>query len=104
MNGGIVALGSAARENDILGLGVDQSGDPGAGFFDVFGDFLAERIGAGSIAPILAQKRNHRIHHFRRYPGRGVIIKVIDFALAHTAADLTLASLAYIYFVYSSIG
>src|SRR5580658_8747507 len=56
----------------------------------MFADFLAKAVGAGRVAPIIAQERQHRVHHLRGDPGGGVVIKVICLALAHTCRAVSL--------------
>jgi hypothetical protein len=83
VNRRVVALSAAAREDDLLGLRVDQSCDFCAGFVDVFADLAAELVGAGRVAPKLAQKRHHGVDHFGSDPRGGVVIEVTEFLLSH---------------------
>jgi hypothetical protein len=87
MDRGIIALGTATGKDHFAGIGVDERGNFGAGVIEMFGDLLAKVVGAGRVAPKLAQKRDHGINHLRSDPGGGVIIEVTNLPLAHTKAD-----------------
>ena len=78
VNRRIVAFGAATGENDLARIGVDQRRHFFPRRFDVFGDALSKRVNAGRISPKIAQKRNHRVHDFRRDPGRGVVVEIIN--------------------------
>ncbi len=88
VNRRIIALRAATGEDDFLGIRIDQGRHFGSGFLQVPGNFFPERVGAGSVAPMLAQERQHGVHHFRRDPRRGVVVKVIDLPLVHGATAL----------------
>jgi hypothetical protein len=47
------------------------------------GYLAAEAIGAGGIAPVVAQEGNHGVHHFGRDARGGVVVKIIDFPVRH---------------------
>ena len=47
----VVALRSATGEDHFARVGVDQRAGFGAGCFNLFGDFIAKRVGARGIAP-----------------------------------------------------
>ena len=83
MKGRIVALGAAARENDFPGIGVNKCGDLGPGLLEMLGYLTPKKIGAGRIAPILLQKRNHRLDHFGSDSRSRVVIEIMDLRLAH---------------------
>ena len=46
-------------------------------------DLVSEGIGAGRIAPLLGEKRQHRLHHLRRDPRGGVVVEIINRTVAH---------------------
>ncbi len=85
---GIVALRAATGEDHLARVGVDQRGDLFARGLDVPRHRLAEMIRAGRIAIMLAQKRQHRLHHFRRDPRRGVVVEIINLPLIHTGISI----------------
>ena len=47
-----------------------------AGEFERFGQLPTETVNARGVAPLLAQKGQHGIQHFRRNRGGGVVIEI----------------------------
>ena len=76
VDGAVVRFGAAAREDDLLGVGIDERGDFLPRLLDMSMHLRTERVGTGGVAPKLAQHRNHRVGHFRRDLCRGVVIEV----------------------------
>lgn len=81
MDGRVVAFGAAACENDFTWIGVDKFGELEAGFIQMARNAVAKAVSAGRIPPLLPQKRQHRLDHLRRNPGRSVVIQIINFAI-----------------------
>ena len=87
MKGRVVGLGSAAGEDDLLRLSLNQRGDFFTGAFDVTMNLGAKGVGAGGVAPELTQKRHHRIHNLRGDSSGGVVVEVVDrLELTHDVA------------------
>ena len=93
VQGGVVALGAAAREDDLLRFGVDQGGGLGPGVIQAPGNLLPEAVGAGRVAPLLPQEGQHRLDHLGRNLGRGIAIEIAERPLVHTG--LTYHQYAY---------
>ena len=85
VDGSIVALGAAACENDFAWIGVNQFGELETGLVEMARDSVAEAIGAGRIAPLFAEKGQHRFDDFGGDSSRGVVVEVTDFAI-HSGA------------------
>ncbi len=80
----IVALRPATGEEDFFRLGIDERRNLGSSFLDGPGHLASELVSARRISPMLGQERKHRLEHFRRHLGRGVIVEIIDAGLAHS--------------------
>ena len=77
LDGQVVALGRAARENNFLGRGTDQGRDLIAGFLDGRFRFPSIRMAAtGGIPELLREVRQHGLDHARIDPRRGVVVHV----------------------------
>jgi hypothetical protein len=77
LDGQVVRLGRAAREDDLLGARPDDVGNLLARVLDRFLGLPAERVvPASRVAEVLAEKGQHRLHHPRVHRGRGVIVHI----------------------------
>ena len=77
LDGQIVGLGRAAREDDFLGVGANQIADLFTGVLDRFFRFPSKRmITAGGVAKVIGEVRQHRLDHARIDRRRGVIVHV----------------------------
>jgi hypothetical protein len=75
--GQVVALGGAAGEDDLLGLGADRRRDRFPRRLDRRRRVPSENVaGAAGIAVNLAEQREHRLNHARIDARRGVIVHV----------------------------
>ena len=83
VEGGVVALSAATGENNFARFGIDQRRHLRAGVIDRFSYLVTEGIGAGRIAPLLGEKRQHRLHHLRCDPRGGVVVKIVNRTVAH---------------------
>ena len=76
-DGEVVGLGRAAGEDDFFGIGVNQGGDVGTGFFHGFFRRPAECVAVGrGVAEDIAQIRNHFFGHAFVYGSSGSIVEV----------------------------
>jgi len=82
---GVVALGTAAGEDDFRGdavpvaeFGAEQFGDLAPGLFDIGGHAAAEVVNARRIAVAFTEKRFHRFEHLGIHPGGCIIIQIND--------------------------
>ena len=76
LEGQVVALGAAAREDDLLGIAADEGGKMLAGVFDRFVSRAAEGVTARWIAILLGEEREHRLLHGRRDGSRRVVVEI----------------------------
>src|SRR6266704_1787693 len=84
LDGEIVRLRGAAREDDLLRLGIDETGDPLAAYLDGLLRFPAEPMAAArGISEDAAQVRHHRLEHPGVEGCRGVVVHV-DARAHHT--------------------
>ena len=76
-DGEVVGLGRAAGEDDFFGVGVNQGGDVGAGFFDCLFCFPAECVAVGSgVAEGFGQVGNHFFGNAFVNGGCGGVVEV----------------------------
>src|SRR5258706_4317360 len=80
---GVVALSAAAGEDDLSGVGMEESRELFPRLVDVRSDLFAKSIRAGRIAPILPQEREHGFQHLRGNLRSGVIVEIAKLALIH---------------------
>src|SRR5258706_6173536 len=80
----VVALRAATGKDDFARVGIDQRCDPGTRLLQMPRQLAPEEIRARRIAPKLRQKGRHRLYHFGRNPGRGVVVKIINLPPLHT--------------------
>ena len=73
---GVVALGGAAGENQLVNFRSDAPGDLCRGLFDRLQRPQAESVTAGGIAELLPEKREHRVNHRLPARRRGVEIAI----------------------------
>ena len=78
-DGGIVAFGTAGREQDFLGLRAEQRGHLFPRILHGAADLPAEGVHAGGIAVQIRQIGQHGIAHFGRNSRRGVIVEINGF-------------------------
>src|SRR5262249_35688681 len=77
LDGEIVALGGAAREDDFLGIRTDQHGNLLTRLFHgLFGLPAENVVSARGVAELLREVREHRLHHARIGPRGGVVVHV----------------------------
>lgn len=83
MNGGVVALGAATGENNLLGIGVDERSQLCAGVIQMTLHLASELIRAGRVAPHFSQEREHGFDDFRRDACGRIVVEIIKLLLAH---------------------
>ena len=74
-DGEVVGFGCAAGEDDFFGVGVDERGDVGAGFFHRFFGFPAVGVAAGcGVAEFIGEIGQHFFQHARVQRGGGGVV------------------------------
>ena len=73
---GIVRLGAATGEDDLLRLRPDERGDLLPGLMDGLARRASEAISGRGIAVGLVEPRAHRLEHLWRDTGRGVVVEI----------------------------
>ena len=73
---GVVALRGAGGEVDFVRLAVQECGDLFARLRDIGGDLSAEEVHGGRVSVELAEEGHHRVAHFRRDRGRGIVVEI----------------------------
>ena len=84
LDGGVVRLGAAACERDLLGVRVHQGRHPFTGRLHVPMHARAEAVGARRVAPVVAKERDHGVHDLGCDPCGGVVVEIIDLLLLHS--------------------
>ena len=72
----VARLGAAAGEDDLIGLRSEQLGHLGAGTVDGVVGGLAVNVGAGRVAEVVAEKRQHGVDDGGVERGGGVVVEV----------------------------
>ena len=91
---GVVGFGGARREDDFVGLAIEERRDFLAGAGNVFCDLSAESVHRARVAVKFAEKGRHDINHFRRYAGSGVVVEIYCFVhLDDIMSNLNIARL-----------
>src|ERR1051326_3858337 len=88
LNGGVIGLGAATGEDDLVRLTEEQSGDLGACAVDGVSSFEAVAVGAGRITEAIVQVGLHRVDHVRVERCGRVVIE-IDGAVGHKSSFCT---------------
>src|SRR3954469_17040318 len=84
MDGRVITFSTATGENDLPRVSSDQGGNFFTSEIDRFDKVMSKRVRAGRIPPFFGEIRKHRLDHLGSDPGGGVVIKIMDLALAHS--------------------
>src|SRR5206468_3482773 len=72
----VVGLGRAGGEDDLVGAGVEQGGDPFAGGLERLPRLPAEAVGAGGVAVGAFEEGPHRLGGGGTEGGGGVVVEI----------------------------
>ena len=75
-HGKIIRFGSATRENQFRGTGMDQGRKLAARRFQTLLGRLPEMMNAGRVTIRLTETRDHCLQHLGSYGGRGVMVEI----------------------------
>ena len=75
-DGGVVALGAAAGEDDLIRVGAEQGRHLLAGLWTLPAHLAAEGVHAGGVAVELGEIGQHGLHHLGGHPGGGVVVQI----------------------------
>ena len=76
LNCGVVTFRAATGEDNFPGFGINESGNLVSCVIQGAGEFMAERIRARRVAPVVSQVGQHRFDHFRSNSRSGIIVEV----------------------------
>ena len=75
-DGGVVAFGAAAGEDNLRRVCADKICNPAAGLVEDGFRLLAEVVDAGRVAPVVAGHTRDEVGNGRSRGGRGVVVEV----------------------------
>ena len=79
----VVALGTAASEDDFVGMAADHTGDGVPGLVDGLASAAGETVRARRVGVQLGQVRHHRVDRLGAHRRRGSMIEVGEAGLRH---------------------
>ncbi len=88
-DGGVVALGAACGENDLVRQGAEKRGDAGARLVHLLLHLSAEEVHGARVAVQLAEVGTHLLENALVHLGGGVVIKI---DLSHPCTSCTVMS------------
>ena len=93
----VIGLGGAAREDNLIGLGLEQLGEAFACVFQGLACEPAGAMAAGGIARKIQEIGPHRLPNFGKHGSRGIVVEVNRFHLEKkpAAGDGSMAALAW---------
>jgi hypothetical protein len=79
----VVALGAAAREDDLVGMAAHHTGDGVPGLVDGLAGTAGETVRARRVGVQLGQVRHHRLDRLGAHRRRGSMVEVGEAGLRH---------------------